>query len=226
MEYNVIHYTRVISDKHNIIGIIGSASDLPIQIEWNKIFPEYLIREPRQYFQSSDRERFLLSRWLLGRLIKLIEGVPVYWQDFAKDEKGQPHHKGYKGLSISHSGDYAFIVLSENSKVGCDLQQHTQINIEDYRSVFSSIEWKLITTDPLGQQFFRYWTLKEATAKMLGEGMQIDFSHILPNPDKGVVMFDQKCCYISYMETTAKYSLSVVSEHSSPNEHFRLFSGQ
>jgi phosphopantetheinyl transferase len=118
MEYNVIHYTRVISDKHNIIGIIGSASDLPIQIEWNKIFPEYLIREPRQYFQSSDRERFLLSRWLLGRLIKLIEGVPVYWQDFAKDEKGQPHHKGYKGLSISHSGDYAFIVLSENSKVG------------------------------------------------------------------------------------------------------------
>jgi phosphopantetheinyl transferase len=150
--------------------------------------------------------------------------VPVYWQDFAKDEKGQPHHKGYKGLSISHSGDYAFIVLSENSKVGCDLQQHTQINIEDYRSVFSSIEWKLITTDPLGQQFFRYWTLKEATAKMLGEGMQIDFSHILPNPDKGVVMFDQKCCYISYMETTAKYSLSVVS--SSPNEHFRLFSGQ
>lgn len=80
-------------------------------------------------------------------------------------EDGKPYFKGAEDIkvSISHSGEYFVIGLSQ-SEIGLDIQENKEI---DYKKISAryGIECSSIN------DFYRYFTLAEAQAKLDGEGL-------------------------------------------------------
>lgn len=77
-------------------------------------------------------------------------------------------------FSISHTGDYLAIVLSDQKHIGVDLERKRQkkhARIVD--SYFAEEEKKRIgnTTSGTCDLFYYFWTRKEALMKVLGIGM-------------------------------------------------------
>lgn len=80
-------------------------------------------------------------------------------------------------VSISHSGDWIAAAIS-NVPIGVDIETFTKPR--DYlriaSQVFSGAEIARLNAseqDKLAQQFYLYWTLKEAVAKQSGAGLKL-----------------------------------------------------
>lgn len=76
-------------------------------------------------------------------------------------------------ISISHSGDFAAVAIS-NHKVGIDIQQQREMKSQERMMQMCYSEEEKGS----GESFFYHWTRKEAYSKMLGLGMQLDFKTI------------------------------------------------
>ncbi|MCU0467364.1 MAG: 4'-phosphopantetheinyl transferase superfamily protein [Arcicella sp.] len=82
-------------------------------------------------------------------------------------------------FNISHSNNYIVCVISNQGRVGIDIEKCKIINFEDYHSCMNSKEWRDIemSENPI-TSFFEYWTKKEAVMKGSGEGFGIDLNSI------------------------------------------------
>ena len=76
-------------------------------------------------------------------------------------------------VSISHSGDFAAVAISDR-KVGLDLQQDRTMRSEDRMRELCFTEEEKKREEP----FIYTWTRKESYAKMLGLGLQIDLREL------------------------------------------------
>lgn len=79
-----------------------------------------------QGLQESKRLHFLSSRLLLRTLVPNVK--------LAKDDAGKPHFEGETPhFSLSHSGNYAAVIVDENGLTGIDIetQGHKILRIED-----------------------------------------------------------------------------------------------
>lgn len=74
-------------------------------------------------------------------------------------------------LSLSHGGDYAAAALSPHP-VGLDLERLRPISAGVQRRLYSEAELSWAAEAPEEQEFrlLRLWTMKEAYAKLLGQG--------------------------------------------------------
>jgi 4'-phosphopantetheinyl transferase len=85
---------------------------------------------------------------------------------------GRPYFNETIDFSISHSANISVCAVSSGSKIGIDVELITDLDINDYRSVFTEKEWSEIinAVDPL-VTFYRYWTMKECILKADGAGI-------------------------------------------------------
>jgi 4'-phosphopantetheinyl transferase len=113
-------------------------------------------------------------RSLAGGLLtrRIANGKPVGYTD-----KGKPFVVGGPFFNVSHSGDYAAAVVSENAPVGIDIE-----NTENDRGgnfsrlaerAFHPDELSRFNENPTRQHFYEIWTQKEAFVKMKGGGLGI-----------------------------------------------------
>ncbi len=135
----------------------------------------------QQRFVSADlRRRFLAAhaglRLALGRHL----GLDPRALSFEANEFGKPRLKGsWPGdFNLSHSGDRAVLAVSDDSKVGIDLERIRPIEHLDLaKRYFHPNEVAAIEAprDPEAQRraFFLIWTLKEAVVKAIGVGLSI-----------------------------------------------------
>ncbi len=84
---------------------------------------------------------------------------------------GKPYFANAEDLhfSISHSGEYAMVVLSDK-EIGCDIQQIKNINLSIADRFFTAEEKKYVKCT---EDFFRIWTLKESFIKAIGKGLAL-----------------------------------------------------
>lgn len=91
-------------------------------------------------------------------------------------EFGKPSIKGSKNFnfSISHSGDYALLAVSDK-KIGADIQEIKEFseNLSNY--VLSHSEVKKVSSK---EEFFKYFTAKESFAKFDGRGVSIGLKNV------------------------------------------------
>jgi phosphopantetheinyl transferase len=93
----------------------------------------------------------------------------------ARNENGKPYFKNSSlHFSVSHSCGYVACALSDEGKVGIDLEAST-VNAERARKIaeryFNDDEKELIRSSP--ESFLRIWCEKEAKAKFYGSGLGI-----------------------------------------------------
>ncbi|SDJ96631.1 4'-phosphopantetheinyl transferase family protein [Microbulbifer yueqingensis] len=136
-------------------------------------------RVRRDSFRSaSARQHFLLSRLLLRRVLGEITGRPPQALRFERLPSGKPELVDEPGLhfSLSHSGDWIALAVSEDSPVGVDIEQPRRQRdiMRIAHRYFHADECALLEAPPESEtlrQFYRLWTLKEAFFKARGTGI-------------------------------------------------------
>jgi 4'-phosphopantetheinyl transferase len=114
-------------------------------------------------------------------------------------------------FSISHSGEYTTVAMSNGFQIGIDIEKVKEISINDFKPVFTESEWKTIVTsaNPL-KTFYDYWTKKESTAKADGRGLNIPLSKIIIKDS--ISILHKKQWHLYELNISPDYMMHIASE--------------
>ncbi len=141
-----------------------------IELYYNTL-PEYRRDKVNRLVNEADKKASLCAGLLIDRFIGKTE------IKFGK--YGKPCAVNGKQFNISHSGNYVIIAVSD-TEVGCDVEMLKNVDYERLgRIVFHENELVAIKNAEDKQEcFYRFWTMKEAFIKCLGEGFHFKTSSL------------------------------------------------
>lgn len=133
------------------------------------------IEKMNRFFKPDDRKRYALGKYFSRQLLGKILNIEPQSLSFLMTKTNKPYLKDMN-FNISHSGDYVVIAISIRP-IGIDIELIK--NHFDHDSLeevcFTRNERKLITTL---EDFYTFWTRKEALLKATGEGLIDDLLDI------------------------------------------------
>ena len=165
------------------------------------------IRNAR-FRRQADRDRHLLGRALARLALADLAGCPPEKVTFdlrcrSCEEKertgarggddephGKPHPSGpAEGLeiSVSHSGDWVALAVSEGAPVGVDVEGVSAARDVEGLADFTLAEverrdWLLLPAEERAAAFFGYWARKEALLKATGLGLSGGLRRVAVSP--------------------------------------------
>ncbi len=181
--------------------------------------------------QLDGREKAVLSRlnkgkrtlhWLATRvLLRKMLDTPGYI-DCPSDENGKPYLANFpQRISLTHSFDYASVMMSDNGEVGIDLELVKPKILRIADKFMKEGELESISDQNRIEQLYACWCAKEAVYKLQGnKGVSFkDNMTILPFEfqDQGVLYLDldaphRKEQFKVYYEKFQEYMLGYVME--------------
>ncbi|WP_231490791.1 4'-phosphopantetheinyl transferase superfamily protein [Pedobacter sp. Leaf170] len=141
-----------------------------IYSKYEDVLSDNEILKSEKYLQVRDRKRFITSKYFLRLILsKILYTTPSELQ-FSQHYNNKPKLSGIE-FNVSHSGDKILIAISPKP-IGIDVESLTKPF--DFESIietcFHPDEKKyLIKADR--QNFYTFWTRKEAVLKATGEGL-------------------------------------------------------
>jgi len=185
------------------------------------------IERGNKYYQLKDKNRFIVSRgalrYILGRYLHQHPALI----GFSLSDKKKPFINNDLNLqfNISHSADWILIAVA-NTVIGTDIEF---INDNfDYADVlesnFSSTEIKQITENNSAENFFTFWTRKEAITKTTGKGLNENLKMIPATDgsyfaDSGLISSTADLFVTSFKPDT-KYAASICCNTLTDNIRF------
>ncbi len=138
--------------------------------DFTETISEYRLKKAKNYKNEDDRKLSILSSLLLDKALKKHD-LSERNMKYTFNAYGKPYFANAEDLhfSISHSGEYAMVVLSDK-EIGCDIQQIKDINLSIADRFFTAEERKYVKCT---ENFFRIWTLKESFIKAIGKGLAL-----------------------------------------------------
>lgn len=138
--------------------------------DFTETISEYRLKKAKNYKNEDDRKLSILSSLLLDKALKKHD-LSERDMKYTFNAYGKPYFANAEDLhfSISHSGEYAMVVLSDK-EIGCDIQQIKNINLSIADRFFTAEERKYVKCT---ENFFRIWTLKESFIKAIGKGLAL-----------------------------------------------------
>jgi len=142
------------------------------------------------FSEKTQKEVLKLKKWesgyirLLSKML-LLKGMQCFnMVDFSFDllqytVYGRPFFNDSIDFNISHTNNCAVCIISDSLKVGVDVEEIRNIDLDDFSESFDAGEWRSLTESPAPiHTFFNYWTRKEAIIKADGRGMNIPLSTV------------------------------------------------
>jgi len=164
---------------------------------------------------GDDKKRMMLSRFILKLLITNYPEKELNINQLTFDNYGKPSLPGMS-VSISHSGEYAAVSISENDKIGIDIQKHEYLELNDYKSFLSEDEMMRIEELNIKEKrllFYSIWSNKEAIMKADGRGMSIDPKNINLKPNHGLVIDSVETWFSIKCPKIDGYSIALYSNN-------------
>lgn len=146
----------------------------PLYEKMLEILPEERREKAEGFLHVKDK---LLSA-AAGLMVIKIFGKDAF-KKILYNEHGKPFFEHGKKFSISHSGRFSVIAVSED-EIGIDIEARERINPAVAKRCFTEEEQDFAKTST--QNFLRIWTAKEAVLKLLGAGFSYSPSNfsVLP----------------------------------------------
>jgi phosphopantetheinyl transferase len=145
--------------------------------------------DTRHYYRLRSQflqQRFLYGRVLLRRALSQLSGNgirPEQWR-FTRTKFGKPVIDPAAGLpdlhfNISYDGEVVVLLVSTSCRVGVDIERVHDRQDMQITAALSRKERKTLSAFPVADRTsaaLRIWTIKEAYSKLLGLGLNLDFS--------------------------------------------------
>lgn len=127
---------------------------------------EYILKKSR----AEDRARAIGASYLLFFALKQEGYKPETLPDYAYTQNGKPYLEELSQLyfNISHTKNIITCVISDR-EVGVDVEHVREIKETTINRVFSEKERQMAENSVEG--YVQLWTMKEACAKLTGEGI-------------------------------------------------------
>jgi len=153
-------------------------SKIPLSLQ-NKIL---------SYHRWQDRQSGLFGKLLLSEGLKLYGYSPDSLNHLSYTGFGRPYldNSGID-FNISHSGDYVICAITDQGRIGIDIEKIKPIDLFGFERYMTPPEWKAIreSAEPY-HTFYSYWTKKESAMKAYGCGLSVPLDKILIDNDKAV----------------------------------------
>jgi 4'-phosphopantetheinyl transferase len=172
---------------------------------------------------TTEQKRILgYRRWqdahlsLFGKLL-VMQGLILY--GYKKEKILELNYTSYHRpffvdgpeFNISHSGNYVICVISDSAKIGTDIEKISEIDLNEFNSCWTDKEFKNIMANSLPfNQFYHYWTRKEALIKADGRGMNLPLKKI--DVCQGSAVVEDKEWFFYKVEIDSSYSCHVASD--------------
>ena len=142
-------------------------------------------RQAQRFLREEDRRRYLLTRGLARGVLAGYTGETPSALAFATQEFGKPMLLAAPAsaapphFNLSHTRGLVVLAVCREAEVGVDVELIDR-RLDPLRLAarhFSPSERETLATTPDAQRherFFELWTLKEAYAKALGRGLNLD----------------------------------------------------
>ncbi|UZR99512.1 4'-phosphopantetheinyl transferase family protein [Chondrinema litorale] len=179
-----------------------------------EFFSERDLVSYNSYINVADKHRMLASRVLLNSMLKSLFSGNFSIKGLQKNEKGKPIIYGLAGLSISHSGDFAVVSISEEAETGIDIQKIGNFPEEDIHAILNQEEklaYQALTIVEKQQWFYDVWSKKEAALKAMGEGLAIEMKELTFSNNMSQVNYGDQPWYFYKTPAINKYSLQLCS---------------
>jgi 4'-phosphopantetheinyl transferase len=139
----------------------------------------------RQFRRDFDRHRFVMGHMMLRNALSGILGQAPEDLHFTRETTGEWRLKsaGERPVffSLAHSEKLVAIACSIQGRLGIDVEPVTAGDLENVDGVFSDLEKKklaLVLPKDRERNWLRLWTAKEAYAKWIGRGVELEFSSL------------------------------------------------
>jgi len=148
-----------------------------------KICNSFLTSEDKEkvkWFKfEEDRNNYIISKGILRLL--LVDYLKSNNSDLviSRQKKGKPFAENDRSLffNMSDSGKVCVYVFTRVSEVGIDIEQKRLLHDLDelIQRNLTNKEQNFLSKNPSekAKNFFRFWTIKEAYLKAIGEGMRL-----------------------------------------------------
>jgi phosphopantetheinyl transferase len=142
--------------------ITESADELYSKLQLNK--------QERKYYESLQQGKRNLH-WLGSRvLLRTLLNTSLYI-DCQLDENNKPYLVNFPyEISITHSNDYAAVIIYKGKKVGIDIEKMSEKVERIAKRFLSEDELAFIQLEFRIQQLYVCWGVKESLFKLYGKG--------------------------------------------------------
>lgn len=172
----------------------------------------------QQFHSNFMQQRYICYHVALRYIIGSYLKCPPKQVPFIYNKHNKPYLIPEKNplrleFNISHSKDLALCAISTKARVGVDIEGLRNITNGDNvaKQILTKTEQDHYFSSPQTQRsklFFKYWTLKEAFVKAIGEGLNFDLDQVefilTPNasPNIQIIPYPEE----SQMWTTQSFS--------------------
>jgi 4'-phosphopantetheinyl transferase len=190
--------------------------DLPLS---QNVFHEYIKNFPADIKEKITRYR----RWedahacMYGKLLLKKALVDFKLNCKLEDLKYSRNQRPYFDRSdfdfnISHSGNFIVCIVSNEMRLGIDVEEKKNIEIDDFESHFHKDEWdKIINSADVISSFYKYWTRKEALVKADGAGLSDSLKNIDLSKSSQQVIFNERTWLLREVVLAPGYKCSIAS---------------
>lgn len=135
---------------------------------------EMLWMFPHEEFKFESRNlHWLASRVVLQELLK--DKILHEEHRLLKMPNGKPYITGLDcEVSLSHSGEYAAVMISRSGRVGVDIEEINERIKKIARKFINDYEWQHLEGENDLHTMYLLWAAKEAIFKWYGDG-EVDF---------------------------------------------------
>jgi 4'-phosphopantetheinyl transferase len=145
---------------------------------YKSLLPENMQHNIDRFHKWQDAQRSLLGKLLLMKALQDFKSNKNL-DDIMYSIFQRPALCCQVDFNISHSGNFIVCAISDESRVGIDIEKYTSINFQDYSRCMKPNEWNTINDSEQPEyKFLDYWTKKEAVIKGNGQGLSIDLDII------------------------------------------------
>ncbi len=118
-----------------------------------------------RFIRRDDRLRCAAAGLLLRRFLGVADDGMIKYNEY-----GKPELKSGRHFSLSHSGQYTVLAVSD-MPVGVDIERIYDVKPGVMRKVCTPEEFDWASLEP--KNFFTIWTRKESVVKAIGKGFHI-----------------------------------------------------
>lgn len=176
-------------------------------------FSTEFVNKFSKYKRWQDAKSTILGRLLLAYGLKNLYQVDInnLKMNFSKDKKPFLENSSIQ-FNISHSNDVIVCAITSVGDIGVDIEKISDINIQDFIDQFSQSEYEaIISSSNVQEQFYRFWTQKEAIVKANGSGLHIPLNSFEINNHQATVA--DQCYFLKEIPLNPQYICNVATQN-------------
>jgi len=183
--------------------------------------PKSLHKKILNFRMWEDQHASLFGKLMLKKGLKKLgfEGE----LDFEYSEYDRPRLIAGNDIdfNISHTKKAVVCIVSDDRRVGADIEEVTDLDLSDFKNQWIDEEWdNIINGSDSLNQFFIYWTRKEAVIKSDGRGLSIPLKEI--DVRKPVVMVGDDKWYLHALNLVDNHLTHICSDKPFNEEELKV----